>query len=143
MNTTNTTNTMTTPSRNDPRPAGVDTTMTTARWFYAIAAVAGTVIPWVFFGSFLADEGFGLVGFVEALFVNGASGGFAADLLITAAVFWVWSYRDARVTGVERWWLVVPATVFIGLSLAIPLYLFLREGRSAALPSTVLTPSRT
>ena len=33
---------------------------------YAIAAVAGTVIPWVFFGSFLADEGFALVGFVEA-----------------------------------------------------------------------------
>ncbi len=122
--------TATTPSLNEPGPASVGTTMTTARWFYAIAAVAGTVIPWFFFGSFLADEGFGLVGFVEALFENGAAGGFAADLLITASVFWIWSYRDAKVTGVERWWLVVPATLFIGLSLAIPLYLFWREGAS-------------
>jgi len=102
----------------------------TARLVYALAAVAGTVIPWVFFGSFLAAEGVSLVGFVQALFENGAAGGFAADLLITAGVFWFWSYRDSRVSGVERWWLVVPATLFVGLSLAVPLYLYWREPSS-------------
>ncbi len=104
--------------------------MTAARWFYAAAAVAGTLIPWIFFGSFLAAEGADLVGFLQALFPNGAAGGFSADLLITATVFWVWAARDATVTGVERWWLVIPATLFVGLSLAVPLYLFWREGKT-------------
>ena len=106
--------------------------MTGLRWFYAAAAVAGTVIPWIFFGSFLAADGADLVGFLDGLFANGAAGGFSADLLITATVFWVWSYRDSRAAGVERWWLIVPATMFVGLSLAVPLYLFWREGVSSA-----------
>ncbi len=101
------------------------------RWFYLTAAVAGTVVPWLFFGSFLADDGADLVGFVEALFANGAAGGFSADLLITATVFWVWSYLDSRRVGIERWWPVVPATLFVGLSLAFPLYLFWRAGAEA------------
>lgn len=98
------------------------------RWFYGAAAVVGTVVPWLFFGSFLDAEGLDLVGFVEALFANGAAGGFSADLLITAVVFWVWAGRDSLEHGVERWWIVVPATVLVGLSLAFPLYLLLREG---------------
>ncbi|MEM9565906.1 MAG: DUF2834 domain-containing protein [Actinomycetota bacterium] len=98
------------------------------RRFYLAAAVAGTVVPWLFFGSFLADDGVDLVAFVEALFANGAAGGFTADLLITATVFWVWSYLDSRRVGVTRWWLVVPATLFVGLSLAFPLYLYWRAG---------------
>lgn len=123
---------MTTATSNQPAAIGgrTPTGWTKARVVYALAAVAGTVIPWLFFGSFLADEGFALLGFVEALFENGASGGFAADLLITASVFWFWSYRDSRTSAVTRWWLVVPATLFVGLSLAVPLYLFWREGAS-------------
>jgi hypothetical protein len=100
------------------------------RWFYAFAAMAGTVIPWIFFGSFLSAEGVDVAGFVAALFDNGAAGGFSADLLITATVFWVWSYRDSRTSGVDHWWLVVPATMLVGLSLAFPLYLFWREPSS-------------
>lgn len=123
----------TTPSAATSAPASatVERPPPAIRWFYLAAAVAGTVIPWIFFGSFLADEGFGLVGFVRALFANGAAGGFSADLLITAAVFWIWSYRDARANEVDRWWLVVPATCFVGLSLAFPLYLYRRSGSLA------------
>ena len=98
-----------------------------ARWFYALAAVAGAVIPWIFFGSFLATEGPDPIGFVRALFPNGAAGGFSADVLVSATVFWVWSYRDSRLNGVARWWLVLPATLLVGLSLAFPLYLYRRE----------------
>ena len=105
--------------------------MSGTRVFYAAAAVAGTVIPWLFFGSFLADEGADLPGFVEALFVNGAAGGFSSDVLVSALVFWVWSFGDARSRGVANWWLVLPATLLVGLSLAFPLYLFVREGTPA------------
>ncbi len=127
--------------------------MSPARWFYLVAAAIGTVVPWAFFGSFLADEGLDLGAFIEALFVNGPAGGFSADVLISATVFWVWSHADARRLGVEGWWRVVPATLLVGLSLAFPLYLFWRQGvivsgsTGAAEPSTgsgpLVMPSRT
>jgi hypothetical protein len=48
-------------------------------------------------------------------------------VLISLLVFWVWSYTDSRARGVRRWWLVIPASFAVGLSLTLPLYLYLRE----------------
>lgn len=99
------------------------------RNFYLAMAVVGTVVPWWFFGSFFTLNGFDIPLFLHSLFANGAAGGFSADVLITIVVFWVWSWRDAAGNGVARWWLVLPASFFVGLSLALPLYLSLRERR--------------
>lgn len=99
----------------------------TVRTFYLGMAVAGALVPWLFFGSFFAQNGPDLPLFLQSLFVNGAAGGFSADVLISIAVFWVWSWRDASRQPVRHWWLVLPASFFVGLSLALPLYLYLRE----------------
>ena len=99
----------------------------TVRTFYLAMAVIGTVIPWLFFGSFFTLHGPDIPLFLQSLFVNGAAGGFSADVLISILVFWVWSGRDAAKANVARWWLVLPAGFFVGLSLALPLYLYLRE----------------
>lgn len=57
--------------------------------FYLFAALVGTIIPMVFFTQFLnSGVGGGFAGFIPALFVNGAAGGFTADLLISSFVFW-------------------------------------------------------
>lgn len=95
--------------------------------FYLVMAVLGTVIPWAFFASFIAEEGFDIPLFIASLFVNGAAGGFSADVLISIFVFWVWAYADAQRLGIPRWWLTIPAGFSVGLSLALPLYLYLRE----------------
>lgn len=91
-------------------------------------AIVGTLIPWLFFGSFFARAGADISLFVRSLFVNGAAGGFATDLLLSISIFWFWSFYDSRKNGVKGWWLVLPAASFVGLSLALPLYLYLREG---------------
>ncbi len=96
------------------------------RHFYLVAAIIGTLVPWWFFGSFFATEGLSVDGFGAALFTNGAAGGFTADVLISLVVFWVWSWHDARQRGVGRWWLVLPASACVGLSLAMPLYFYMR-----------------
>lgn len=98
-----------------------------AKTFYLAMAIVGTVIPWLFFGSFFTQHGPDIPLFLQSLFANGAAGGFSADVLITIVIFWVWSWRDAARHGIARWWLVLPGSFFVGLSLALPLYLYLRE----------------
>ena len=115
------------------------------RWFYLVMMVVGTVVPWVFFGGFFATEGLDLPLFVTSLFRGGAAAGFTADVLLSIVVFPVWSSTDAQRLGVRRWWLVVPASCLVGLSLSLPLYLYLREthhsrglaGRASAAPAGV------
>lgn len=106
------------------------------RPFYAISAVIGTIVPWAFFGSYLTEVGPDPLAFLAALFANGAAGGFSADVLISLIVFWVWSWRDAQALDLANWWLVIPSGCLVGLSLALPLYLWLREGRGQTVPQT-------
>ena len=101
-------------------------TMQVNKNVYLVFAVIGTVVPWLFFTSFIAEEGLNIPLFIESLFVNGAAGGFSADVLISIAVFWVWSYADAQNRNVGRWWVMIPAGFRVGLSLALPLYLYFR-----------------
>ena len=100
--------------------------------FYLCVAALGTVVPWLHFASFFAASGIDIAAFAGGLFANGAAGGFAADVLISMAVFWLWSYHDAPQLGVAAWWLVLPAGLCVGLSLALPLYLYLRHDSATA-----------
>ena len=101
------------------------------RQFYLLACCVGTALPWLSFAQFFAQAGIDIAGFARGLYANGAAGGFATDVMLSILVFWVWSYCDARRSGVSGWWWVLPAGCFVGLSLALPLYLYKREGASA------------
>jgi hypothetical protein len=100
---------------------------------YLLLAVVGAVVPYLFFFDHFLAEGVDLPGFVRALFVNGAAGGFAADLLIASPVFWLFMVRDAREHEVGAVWPFVVLNLTIGLSCALPAYLWRRErvGRAA------------
>jgi len=99
--------------------------MSRSKVFLTLAAI-GAVAPYVFFLQFFGTEG--LAGnFVGALFVNGASGGFATDLLISSAVFWIFLFPEARRGGVRSPWIYVLINLLIGLSCALPLFLWARE----------------
>jgi len=64
------------------------------RTTYLLFAILGAVIPIAFFADFAVDQGIDLVAFVMALFVNGAAGGFTADLLISSFVFWIYMFSN-------------------------------------------------
>jgi hypothetical protein len=97
------------------------------RNIYLVLAIAGAIVPWLLFLDFFATEG--VAGFLPALFVNGAAGGFAADVLISSAVFWLW----LRAERAPRQWLYVAVNLAVGLSCALPLYLYVRAGRGVAM----------
>ena len=88
---------------------------------YLLFAIVGAVVPYGFFFGFFAAEGINLPAFISALFVNGPSGGFTADLLISSLVFWL--YMFSRPEG-PRPWLFIALNLTIGLSCALPAYLY-------------------
>ena len=89
---------------------------------YLIMAILGAVIPIAFFANFGAESGIDLVAFVSALFVNGAAGGFTADLLISSFVFWVYMFSQQH--NGPKPWLFMAINLLVGLSCALPAYLF-------------------
>ena len=99
---------------------------------YLGLAVIGAVVPYLFFIEFFLEAGIDLRVFVGALFANGAAGGFTADLLITSVVFWI--YMFSRKAGPTPWPFVI-VNLTIGLSCALPAYLYVvtraREAEAA------------
>lgn len=89
-------------------------------------AILGAVAPYIFFFQFFGSAG--LSGnFFGALYANGAAGGIATDLFISSLVFWLFLFPEARRVGVTRPWIYVAVNLVIGLSCAVPLFLWARE----------------
>ena len=96
--------------------------------FYLVLAIVGAIVPLVFFAQFFsAGQGPGQVDFISALFVNGAAGGFSADLFISSFVFWAYMWNK-RANG-PNMWTFVALNLLIGLSCALPAYLYAQELR--------------
>lgn len=94
---------------------------------YLVLAIFGAIVPYIFFFQFFENHGFSLPAFTNALFANGAAGGFSADLLITSFVFWVFMIVQHKRTKGPAPYLFIALNLFIGLSCALPAYLFARE----------------
>jgi hypothetical protein len=95
--------------------------------FYLFTAVIGAIIPGVFFFQFIQLNGVDLSAFISALFVNGAAGGFSADLLISSFVFWAYMFQQAKSSSAPKPWLFIALNLCIGLSCALPAYLYARQ----------------
>lgn len=94
---------------------------------YLVLTILGAIIPYLFFFQFFQRMGINLPEFVSSLFANGAAGGFAADLLFTSFVFWVFMFQQLRKKGSPKPWVFIFLNLTIGLSCAFPAYLYVRE----------------
>lgn len=95
---------------------------------YLILAIIGVILPYVFFSQFFLSEGVSLSGFIAPLFANGVVMGFAADLLFTSFVFWVFMIARKRKGEGPHPLLFIILNLSIGLSCALPAYLYANEG---------------
>ncbi len=98
------------------------------RNLYLVLAILGAVVPYIFFLQFFADHGLSLPAFAQGLFANGAAGGFASDVLISSAVFWMYMFNNR--SGPKPWLFIV-LNLTIGLSCALPAYLWATSGERA------------
>ena len=62
---------------------------------------------------------------IDGIVVPGGFGNRGVDGKIAAIEY-------ARTQNIQRWWLVLPASFTVGLSLALPLYLYLRDDANPA-----------
>ena len=95
---------------------------------YLIAAVLGTVLPVSQLIPFLQTHGLDLKLFFGFLFANHVSGFFGMDVIVSSVVLWLFVFSEGRRLGMKRLWLYVLCNVAVGVSLALPLFLFFREG---------------
>jgi hypothetical protein len=49
------------------------------------------------------------------------------DLVIAFLALVAWASWDGPRSGVDRWWVVIPASLLVGVCFALPLYLYMRE----------------
>ena len=97
---------------------------------YLILAIIGAIIPYVFFAQHFVNEGVNLGGFVSALFSNPAASGFTVDLLFTSLVFWIAIFYERSQGKGPRPYLFIVRNLLIGLSCALPAYLYAREAQA-------------
>jgi hypothetical protein len=86
-------------------------------------------LPYSQFIPFLRDHGLDLRLFIEQLFANRISSFFAMDVIVSSLVLWVFVFVDGRRLGVRHLWAPLAANLAVGVSLGLPLFLYLREAK--------------
>lgn len=96
------------------------------RLLWGTLSVVGTVVPLAVFLPWLVEHGLDL----GLLYTQAAASPVAAfawlDVLISALVVLTLAFRRLS-AGARRYWLVILGTCGVGVSLGLPLYLFLED----------------
>lgn len=100
-----------------------------AKPIYLCLALAGAIIPGWQLARFVHDHGLDLALLVEQLFATHASAFFALDVIVSTLVLWTFIAIDRRGARTPHLWAPILASLLVGVSLALPLFLYLRESR--------------
>jgi hypothetical protein len=93
---------------------------------YLVLAAAGLLLPYSQLIPWLVEER-SLRNFFPALFANRISTFFAADVLVSAVVLLAFIGMERKRLPVRALWAPFIALFAVGVSLALPLFLYLRE----------------
>ena len=93
---------------------------------YLFLCVAGAILPYWQFVPWLMAYGFDVPRLIADLFVNRISAFFATDVIISTVVVFVFLGSQRRRLG-GYWWLPAGALLTVGVSLGLPLLLYLVE----------------
>jgi hypothetical protein len=101
----------------------------TKKNIFLVLAIIGLVVPYYFFLQMPAEDGFNLPLLIQPFFANNFMKGAAMDLTISVIVFWFFMFVEASRLQMKNPWLYLLATLLVGLSFALPLFLYFRERR--------------
>ena len=95
---------------------------------YLVFCILGIVLPYSQFVPWvLAQHGVPMSLFFRELFANRIGGFFGMDVLVSAVVLIFFLRREGKRLSVRHLWLPIVGTLVVGVSLGLPLFLYLRE----------------
>ncbi len=96
---------------------------------YLGLAVLGTILPLWQFIPFLREHGLAMDLFFQQLFSTPTSGFFGMDVIVSTVVLWTFLVIEGRRSGLTHLWAPIAGSLLVGVSLGLPLFLYMRELR--------------
>jgi hypothetical protein len=94
---------------------------------YLALAVIGLIAPYLFFFEFFSANGLNIGLLVQQALINPVAIAFTVDLVISIIVFWIYMFSEANKLQMNNAGVYLLATLLVGLSFALPLFLYFRE----------------
>ncbi len=109
---------------------------------YLILCALGIVLPYWQFLPWVAQNGLNMPFFFHQLFANRISAFFGMDVFVSAAVLVVFMRTEGSRLRIPGRWFPLLALIFVGVSLALPLFLYIRESKLELEQSPRLGPTQ-
>ncbi|MDR3037749.1 MAG: DUF2834 domain-containing protein [Candidatus Adiutrix sp.] len=116
-------------------------------FFYLGLAFVGAVIPYSFMGPFLLNHGLNLAELKTQMWAGPISSFTGTAFIIASLVNIFYVFGEGRRLKMKGLWLPLTATLLVGISCGLPLFLYLRglalakqQGREAAEEAAALPP---
>lgn len=101
------------------------------RALYLSLALIGAILPYSQFIPWVAEHGLSLPLMFRELFSTRIGAFFGCDVLISAVVLIGFIRREGAKQEIRHLWVPIAATCLIGVSCGLPLFLYMRERRTA------------
>ena len=103
----------------------------TLKHVYLLLCVLGALWPYQQFIEFVLDNGLDFRLFHDELFGSHASAFFTLDVVVSSIVLWVFVFTEGRRLRMRHLWAPIAANLLVGVSLGLPLFLYMREREMA------------
>ena len=103
------------------------------RHAYLGLCVAGLALPYWALAPWFVEHGFDLPLFCQELFSTRIGAFFGLDVLVSAIVLFIFIFSEGRRLDLPLLWLPILATLLVGVSLGLPLFLYLRQRKLEAM----------
>jgi hypothetical protein len=95
--------------------------------FYLLLCILGFALPYSQFIPWVLEHGLDMRLFLQQLFANRIAGFFGLDVLVSAVVLIGFIRKEGGRLKIGRLWLPIASVLLVGVSLGLPLFLYLRE----------------
>src|ERR1044072_2042653 len=97
------------------------------RHVYLALCLPGLALPYWKLVPWIIDHGLNLTLLFQELFATRIGAFFGLDVVVSAIVLFVFIAMEGRRLGISLLWLPIVATLLVGVSLGLPLFLYLRQ----------------
>ena len=94
---------------------------------YLLAAIAGTIIPYYHFVLFIFEHGIDQVEFLNQMTGSNVASFFTWDVILSSAAVITMVFTEGKLKQMKHLWLYVLFNLLVGVSLALPAFLYMRE----------------